>query len=128
MMRAEAETLLNQAGVINDLRVVVATAQDVSADLLRQMGDYLRDREECIIALLASVTGDKATLLACCGKKAIEYGFKAGDIIKLATKVTGGSGGGKPESAMGGAKDITKLEDAYSAVVDMAKEKMGVTE
>ena len=56
---------------------------------------------------------------------AIAQGVKAGDIIKHVTKLCGGSGGGKPDSAMGGGKDILKLDDALASVDDFVASKIG---
>ena len=78
-----------------------------------------------IVAVLASVTEGKITFLAACGKNAVASGVKAGDIIKHITKICGGSGGGKPDSAMGGGKDVLKLDDALAAVDDFVAEKLG---
>ncbi len=55
------------------------------------------------------------TFLASCGKAAVAAGVRAGDLIKIVTKLTGGGGGGKPDSAMGGGKDASKLEEALKA-------------
>ena len=80
--------------------------------------DQLKDRFPNIVAVLAATAEDKATMLAVCGKNAVARGIKAGDLIKNITKICGGSGGGKPDSAMGGCKEILKLDDAMAAVDD----------
>ncbi len=95
----------------------------MSADELRQMGDMLRD-DEMVVAALAAINGDKISLLAVCGDKAVKAGVKAGELIKSITVITGGSGGGKPERAMGGAKDEMKLDDAFATVDDFVNAKV----
>jgi alanyl-tRNA synthetase len=80
------------------------------------MGDLLREKDESVVAVLSTVDGDKITFSAACGKKAVAAGIKAGDLIKMVTKVTGGSGGGKPDSAMGGGKDPLMLDNALALV------------
>ena len=97
---------------------------DATADRLRKMGDFLRDKDGTVVAVIASVTGEKITFFAACGKDAIKAGIKAGDIIKHVTKICGGSGGGKPDSAMGGGKDILKLDDALASVDDFISERV----
>ena len=89
----------------------------MSVDELRMLGDFLKDRDDKIVAVLATVRDDKISLLAVCGKEAVAKGIKAGDIIKNVSKICGGSGGGKPDSAMGGGKDPLMLDNAL-AVVD----------
>ena len=68
--------------------------------------------------------GDKVTFLAVCGKDAVKAGVKAGDIVKHVCTVCGGSGGGKPDSAMGGGKDATKLDDALALVDNYVSSKI----
>lgn len=68
--------------------------------------------------MLASTQGEKITLLAVCGKNAVGRGIKAGQLIKEVSAACGGSGGGKPDSAMGGGRDLLKLDDALAGVDD----------
>ena len=120
----DAARFLQDARAAGDLKVVTATLEDADADKLRQMGDYLRDKDEAVVAVLATVRDDKITFLAVCGKQAVSKGVRAGDIIKAVTSVCGGSGGGKPDSAMGGGKDVSKLKDALAAVDGIVSEKL----
>lgn len=73
---------------------------------------------------LSAVNGDKLTFLAVCGKEAVAKGLKAGDLVKLVCSCCGGSGGGKPDSAMGGGKDINKLDDALALVDNFVASKL----
>jgi alanyl-tRNA synthetase len=116
LIRGEADAYLASAKAVGGLKVVTAAVNEVSADWLRTAGDYLRDKDEAVAAVLAAVNEDKLTFLAACGKKAVAAGVKAGELIKTVTKITGGSGGGKPDSAMGGGKDASKLDEALNAV------------
>ncbi|MCL2408319.1 MAG: alanine--tRNA ligase [Oscillospiraceae bacterium] len=118
----EAERLLQIAKDIGGLKVITAITDN--PDNLRQMADSLRDKEPNVVAVLAAVRDGKITITAACGKPAIDKGVKAGDIIREVTKVCGGSGGGKPDFAMGGGKDPDKLKSALDAVGDLVKEKL----
>ena len=93
---------------------------------LRKMGDFLRDKEPHAVAVLTAVNGEKISFLAVCGKEAVKAGVKAGDVIKNVTKICGGSGGGKPDSAMGGGKDKLKIDDALASVDDFVSAKLGL--
>jgi alanyl-tRNA synthetase len=64
--------------------------------------------------------------MVACGSETVKRGIKAGDLIREITKICGGSGGGKPEFAMGGGKDATKLQEALSSVGDLVKAKLNV--
>jgi alanyl-tRNA synthetase len=122
---SEAARFLLGARVVGGLKVLTATLANADADKLRQMGDFLRDKDENVVAVLSAVNDDKITFLAVCGPAAVAKGVKAGDLIKTVTKIAGGSGGGKPDSAMGGGKDVAKLDDALAAVDDFVAEKLG---
>ena len=91
-----------------------------------KLGDLLRDKAPNVVAVLAGVTGEKISLLAVCGKDAVAKGVKAGELVKKVSAICGGSGGGKPDSAMGGGKDLLKLDDALAAVDDFVSEKLGL--
>ena len=60
-----------------------------------------------------------------CGKEAVAKGVKAGDLVKLVSGICGGKGGGKPDSAMGGGTEVSKVDDALAAVDDLILSKLG---
>ena len=122
----EARNFLMSAKDIGGMKVVTVSDSKFTPDSMRKTGDYMRDREESIVAVLAAVKENKITFYATCGKKAVAAGVRAGDIIKKVTSVCGGRGGGKPESAMGGASDVLKLDDALATVDDFVAGKLGI--
>lgn len=122
----DVSQILFSARNLGGLKVLTATRNDVSADDLRKLGDMLRDKEPDVAAVLASINGEKITLLAVCGKNAVAKGIKAGELVKKVSGICGGSGGGKPDSAMGGGKDVLKLDDALAAVDNFVAEKLGL--
>ena len=123
---SEAERFLFAAHDVGGLKVLTATVPEADADRLRKMGDFLRDKDPSVAAVLATVNGEKITFLAVCGKDAVAKGVKAGDIIKAITPICGGKGGGKPDSAMGGGSDVVKLDNALAAVDDFVSQKLGL--
>ncbi len=122
----DADRFLFAAKEVGGLKVVTTTVPDATADRLRAMGDTMRDKAANLVAVLSTVADGKITFLAVCGKEAISKGIKAGDIIKSVTAICGGSGGGKPDSAMGGGKDVMKLDDALATVDDFVHAKLGL--
>ena len=124
LFSGEVERFLFSAKNVGGLKVVTAGRGDADAADLRKMGDFLRDKDENIVAVLSAVNGEKVTLLAVCGKGAIAKGVKAGDIIKTIAPIVGGKGGGKPDSAMGGGTLVLKVDDALAAVDDFVSEKL----
>jgi alanyl-tRNA synthetase len=122
----ETDRLLFGTHEVGGLKVLTATIPDADAARLRQMGDMLRDKDPNIVAVLAAVSGDKITFLSVCGHDAVARGIKAGDIIRQVSAIAGGSGGGKPESAMGGGKDPLMVDNALAMVDNFVSMKLGV--
>ena len=120
----EVDRFLFSAHNVCGLKVLTASVPNADAAKLRQMGDKLRDKASDIVAVLSGINDDKITFLAVCGKDAIAKGIKAGDLVKLVCSACGGSGGGKPDSAMGGGKDITKVDNALALVDDFVVSKL----
>ena len=123
---SQAERFLFAAHEVGGLKVLTSTVPDADADRLRKMGDFLRDKDESVVAVLAAVNDGKITFLAACGKDAVAKGVKAGDIIKAVAPICGGKGGGKPDSAMGGGSDVLKLDNALATVDDFVSQKLGL--
>ena len=117
------DQMLASAAQVGTVKVLTVKMPGADAGKLRQMGDVLRDKDAAVVAVLASATADKLTFLAVCGKDAVKAGVKAGDIVKHVCTVCGGSGGGKPDSAMGGGKDVSKMEEALASVKDFVAAK-----
>ena len=120
----EVERFLFASHEIGGLKVLTATVPNADAAKLRQMGDTLRDKCANVAAVLATVTDGKITFLAVCGKDAVAKGVKAGDLVKMVCTTCGGSGGGKPDSAMGGGKDVLMLDDALAQVDNFVAGKL----
>ena len=120
----EVDRVLFGAHNVGGLKVLTANIPNADAGKLRQMGDTLRDKAADVVAVLSTVSDDKITFLAVCGKDAIAKGIKAGELVKLVCTTCGGSGGGKPDSAMGGGKDLLKLDDALAQVDGFVASKL----
>ncbi|MBD5119267.1 MAG: alanine--tRNA ligase, partial [Clostridiales bacterium] len=122
----ETDRIMFGAHEVGGLKVLTATVPDADGQRLRQMGDMLREKAPNVVAVLACVNDGKITFLCSCGKEAVAKGIKAGDIIKQVCAIAGGSGGGKPDSAMGGGKDILMLDNALAMVDNIVAMKLGV--
>lgn len=124
IISGDVDRFLFAAKNIGGFKVLTATRNDLDAGDLRKLGDFLRDKDPNVIAVLASVKDGKITFNAVCGKNAVSRGIKAGDIIKTVAAVAGGKGGGKPDSAMGGGTDVLKTDDALATVDDFVASKL----
>ncbi len=106
--------LMKDAKQIGGVRLVTADIGEAGADALRSLCDKALESGDDIIAVFAGKNAEKGTASFACrvGKKAIECGAHAGNIVREVARVAGGAGGGKPDSAMAGAKDISKIPEA----------------
>ena len=121
----EARQVMASAKTVGGLHVITGTRQNLDTNALRAMGDFMRDKDPSVVAVLASINGEKVSFLAVCGKEAVAKGIKAGDLVKSVSAVCGGKGGGKPDSAMGGGTDLLKVDDALATVDDFVAAKLG---
>ncbi len=117
------DDILSKAVMINDIKVAVAKI-DGSADDLRKMTDTVKAENDDTVVVLAAVNGEKLTFSAACGKVAISKGAHAGNLVREIAKICGGNGGGKPDSAMAGGKDASKLDEALLTVPAILKEML----
>ena len=110
----KAGSLMDSARQVGGVRLITAEVEVSNPGELRSMCDTARDNDADIVAVFAGVNKEKGTLnFACaCGADAI----KLGNIVRETAKIAGGSGGGKPDSAMAGAKDASKADEALAAV------------
>ena len=120
----EARQFLMSAKEIGGLKIITANQDGLDANELRRRGDFLRDKEPGVVAVLSTVNGEKITIIAICGPDAVKRGVKAGDLVRHVCGICGGRGGGKPDSAMGGGSDLLKLDDALAAVDDFVADKL----
>ena len=114
----KAGSLMDSARLVGGVRLITAEVEVSNPGELRSMCDTARDNGADIVAVFAGVNKEKGTLnFACaCGADAIKLGAHDGNIVRETAKIAGGSGGGKPDSAMAGAKDASKADEALAAV------------
>ncbi len=119
------EGVFQNAQEVEGVKVVYALLSGTGSDALRALCDKAKERSEAIVAVFAGVSDGKATLAAVCSKAAQEKGLKAGVLVKEVAQLCGGNGGGRPDFAMAGAKDQSKLDDALAAVPELVKKQIG---
>lgn len=121
MTKLKSADMFSSAVDVDGLEFYTAKVEGTTPDALRSMGDDVKTKGDNVVAVLAGVNGDKANFVAVCGKGAIAKGVKAGDLVKEVAKIANGGGGGRPDSAMAGAKDITKIDEALSKAEEIVK-------
>ena len=121
----QIDGLFSEAKLQKGVRIITAAFSSTTSDTLRAMCDKIRDFAPNCVAVLAGINDGKATFAAVVGPNAQEKGAHAGNIVKQVAQITGGKGGGRADSAMAGAKDLTKIDEALAAVekivLDMVK-------
>ena len=118
---SRVDELINGAKVVNGISVITADLGDMNIDAVRSLGDSIKDKKPESVAVFAIHSGEKLNFMAVCGKAAVSKGAHAGNILREVSAVTGGRGGGRPDSAMSGGKDISKIADALALVETLIK-------
>ena len=118
---SRVDELINNAKIVNGISVITADLGDMNIDAVRSLGDSIKDKKPESVAVFAIHSGEKLNFIAVCGKAAVAKGAHAGNILREVSAVTGGRGGGRPDSAMSGGKDISKIADALALVETLIK-------
>ena len=116
MAGQRADSLLSSAKSVNSVNLVTASFDDLNAEGAKVLCEELRTRDASIVAVIAATEGGKLTFTAACGAEAVKNGANAGAIVKQVAAMTGGGGGGKPDFAVAGGRDLSKIDEALTAV------------
>ena len=116
--------ILKAAVTVGDIRLATSKLSGVLPDALRQMTDTAKAENDDLVTVLASVNGEKITFCVSCGKTALTKGAHAGNLVREVAKLTGGNGGGKPDSAMAGGKDAQKIDEALLTASEILKSQL----
>ena len=121
---SQIDGLFQNAVEVDGVRIVTVYLNGTTPDTLRSMMDKLRDKEPNAVGALIGADGSKTTLAVGVGKNALARGLKAGALVKQIAAIAGGNGGGKPDFAMAGIRDTSKIDDALNAVEGIVKENL----
>ena len=110
------DELMAGAKQVGAVRVLTAQLDGAGADEVRSMCDQVRDRADDIVAVIVGTAGGKAVIASSVGKRAQAAGAHAGNIVRETAKLAGGNGGGRPDSATAGAKDLSRIPAALTQV------------
>ena len=124
MAAAKIDGLFENAADIDGVRIVSAYLTGTGADTLRDMVDKVRDKAPNAVTVLIGGDGNKTMMAVGVSKNAMARGLKAGALVKKIAAIAGGNGGGKPDFAMAGIRDTSKIDDALNAVPEIVKAEM----
>ncbi|MGM9940982.1 MAG: alanine--tRNA ligase [Bulleidia sp.] len=115
-MAAEADATLAKAKEINGINVLILNLKNRDGKTLKEYAETLRNKLNSGLVFVANEAGGKITFVCASSKDAIAKGYRAGDLVKKAAQICGGNGGGRPDMAQAGGRDITKTDEALEAV------------
>ncbi|MEG1778997.1 MAG: alanine--tRNA ligase-related protein, partial [Oscillospiraceae bacterium] len=115
------EGLFSDAIEVGSLRCIIAGFTGTSPETLQLMADKVKEKAPVMVAMFSSVNGEKASIMIACGDEAVKAGVHAGKLVKQVTALCGGSGGGRPDRAMGGTTELFKIDEAAAQLPAMIK-------
>jgi alanyl-tRNA synthetase len=123
LARRDVESLLTHTQTVNDVRVLATQVNAANMDMLREIGDWLKDKLGSGIVVLGAVLGDKPNLVVMVTPDLVERGYDAVQIIRPIARLIGGGGGGRPTIAQAGGKDVARLAEALAQAPGLIAKK-----
>ena len=111
---SQADSLIASAASVGSVKLIAADLGDMSIDSVRAMCDTIKDKLASSVTVFAVHSGDKLNFVSACSKDAVAAGANAGKLVGAVAAVTGGKGGGRPDNAMAGGRDLDKVADALA--------------
>ena len=124
LVKESAADILSEVRETKVASILVKRFDGLSAEELRNMADSVRDKIDSVAIVLASVIDGKILFVSMVSKDLVSKGIHAGNILREVAKLTGGGGGGRPDMAQAGGKDISKLDSALSEVEEIIKSQV----
>ncbi|MBC8584669.1 alanine--tRNA ligase [Youxingia wuxianensis] len=112
----QAGNMFENAVDLKGLKFASVGLTGIKPEVLRTMGDQVKSTHPEAVCVLTTINGGKASIMVICGQEAVARGAHAGKIVKAIASLCGGSGGGRPDSAMGGATEIFKIDEAIAQI------------
>lgn len=119
LLSGNQDDILKEAKVVNSVLLITKEVEGVSQDELRNLADDLANRPEATLVALATREADKVKLVIKCNKPALDKGLHSGKLIKELAAICGGSGGGRPDMAMAGGTDASKISEAFKSLENL---------
>ena len=124
LARSRAEDLVGSAREVGGVAVITGRVDGLDPDGLRSVADMLRDRLGSGIVCVASVVGDKVNVVGAVTKDLVKK-FHAGKLVQDVARAIGGAGGGRPDLAQAGGRDVARLDDALRLVDEYVRRAAG---
>ena len=116
---SRADTLLAGAKTVKGVRLIAADLGETGMDSARALCDTFKDKYADMVVVLAVKNGERLNFVGAAGSDAVKAGAHAGKLLGAVSAVTGGKGGGRPDSATSGGRDLAKVPEALAAAADL---------
>jgi alanyl-tRNA synthetase len=116
LAKQQADSLLDKVETVNGIKLLVSRIEAADNDIMRDMADTLREKLGSGVVVLGAVLEDKPSFVVAITPDLVKKGYQAGRLVKQISSIAGGGGGGKPDMAQGGGRDIAKLDEAINSV------------
>ncbi len=116
--------LVDSAVTVGSVRLAAAQFDDMQISVARSLADEMKERCPDMVTVLAVVSDGKLNFLAACGAQAVKAGAHAGKLVGEVSAVTGGKGGGRPDSAMAGGRETDKIREALAIAADVLRKML----
>ena len=117
-----SKTIIDGTVEVNGAKVASALLSNIKPDALKKMAEDIKSQFDDVVVVIAGVYEDKANLVCAAGKNAVAKGAHAGKVVGKVAALTGGKGGGRPDTAMAGVGDRFKIDEALAKVNEIVAE------
>ncbi|MCI1269986.1 MAG: alanine--tRNA ligase [Ruminococcus sp.] len=122
IVNSQMSNVFDNAEEINGIKVISAMLNGATPEMLRKLGDGIKDKAECAIALFAGVCGEEGKFYCVCTPEAVKRGANAGKIVQRIAAVTGGKGGGRADNAMAGIGKTYMVDEALMSLCAIVRD------
>ena len=116
---SKLDSIMANAAEVKSVRLVTANLEGMQIEVARSLADEIKGRYADVVAVLAVHADGKLNFLAVAGKDAVSAGAHAGRLVGAVAAVTGGKGGGRPDNAMAGGRDASKINEALASATEI---------
>lgn len=113
------DSILNSSEEINGFKIIISQLENFDVNELRNLGDQLKNKIDSGVIILASIKDERLNIIAMATDDIVKRGIHLGNLVKEAISIAGGSGGGRPNMAQAGAKDISKIQEVLVKAKDI---------
>ena len=116
LAKTQVNEIINNAVLVNGVRKMIVRLENLDKDLMMQMVNQIKSKNEPYFFFLFNVGEDKVSLLCAASMDLVKNGVHCGNLIRSVAQMLGGNGGGRPDVAQAGGKDVSKIDEAIKFI------------